>query len=254
MNETPEDAWFYTSEGQRVGPVTWADLRTKVAEFTLNPRLDMVWTQSMAEWKPAGEIDGLFEKRAAPGPKESLAPAAGPYAPPKLESVEERMSREGGWPGARRRGFLAATILFPVVWSVVSPIGVGFLAGPLGPEIVKYLALGAAFLPVVVGIHFTLMRLVNLGMSRWWFFGNFVPLLNFWIGYRTFACPAGYAYHKKLDGVGIFLAILYWLLAAIGILAIAATVALMFGTIQNPEIQDQLREIIRDAQEQIPKP
>ena len=58
MNDTPQDAWFYSSEGERIGPVTFAELRVKASEAALNPRLDMVWTQGMAEWKPAGEIEG----------------------------------------------------------------------------------------------------------------------------------------------------------------------------------------------------
>ena len=100
----------------------------------------------------------------------------------------------------------------------------------------------------------TLNRLVNLGMSRWWFLGNFVPILNFWIGYRCFACPAGYAYHKKLDGPGIALAILYWLLLLIAILVVGAVVALMFNMIGSPELQEQIRDIIRQAQQQTAQP
>jgi hypothetical protein len=253
MNELPRDAWFYTREGERIGPVTLADLRVKAAECALNPRLDMVWTEGMAEWKPAGEIDGLFEKRGAAEPPEPLAPPAGSYAPPKHESVEETMNREGNWPGARRRGFLTATILFPMVWNVAFPIGAGFLTGPLGPEIVNYIVIGGVFLPVVVSIHFGLMRLVNLGMSRWWFFANFVPFLNFWLGYRTFACPAGYAYHKKLDGIGVFLAIVYWLMMLLVIVSIVAVIALLIGAVDNPEIRQQLQDAIRSARERIPQ-
>jgi len=254
MNEAPQDAWFYTREGERLGPVTLADLRVKVREASLNPRLDMVWTQGMAEWKPAGEIEGLFEKRTAPAPQESLAPAADPYAPPQQESVAETMSREGGWPGARRRSFLIATILFPFVWNFMFAMGAGFMGSQLGPEIMKYVALVAAFLPLLVGIYFGLMRLVNLGMSRWWYLANFVPILNLWVGYRCFACPSGYAYHKKLDGPGWVLAIFYWLLVVIAIAAIAAVVALLFGGINNPELQEQLRNAIRAAREQAAKP
>jgi hypothetical protein len=39
----------------------------------------------------------------------------------------------------------------------------------------------------------------------------FAPLLNLWVAYRCLACPAGYAYHRKLDVPGIALALLYWL-------------------------------------------
>jgi hypothetical protein len=67
VNENPTaDAWFYTRDGERVGPVALADLRELAESGALNPRLDMCWTQGMAEWKPAGEIDGLFKKSGNP--------------------------------------------------------------------------------------------------------------------------------------------------------------------------------------------
>jgi hypothetical protein len=247
------DSWFYTREGERCGPVTLPELRVKAAEGLLNPRLDMVWTQGMDGWKPSGEIDGLFEKKA-PEEKESLAPKADPYAPPSQESVAEAMSREGGWPGARRRTFLLMTILFPFVWSFVLSFAGAMLGQQLGPEITAGVNIAASLVPFIVGIHFGLARLVNLGMSRWWYLGNFVPFLNLWVGYRCFACPAGYAYHKKLDGPGVALAILYWLLVVLTIIVIVGVIALLFGAVNNPEVQDQLREAIRIVRERAVKP
>jgi hypothetical protein len=104
--------------------------------------------------------------------------------------------------------------------------------------------------PILVGIYYGLLRLVNLGMSRWWYLANFVPILNLWIGYRCFVCPAGYAYHKKLDGIGVALAIFYWLLVALTILAVVAIVALLLGAVGNPALQEQVQDFIRAAQEQ----
>ena len=247
----PENSWFYTREGERLGPVAFADLREKAGEAALDPRLDMVWKQGMAEWKPAGEIEGLFEKRAAAEP-ESLAPPAGP-ATPLPGTPLNGMKMESDWPGARRRSFLFMTILFPFLWGILFSFIGQFLGPQLGPEIMQYIGLAAGILPLITGIYFSLMRLVNLGMSRWWFLGNFVPLLNFWVGYRCFACPSGYAYHKKLDGVGIALAIFYWLSVVVAVLVIAAVVALMFGAVGSPELQEQLREPLRLIQEQLKK-
>jgi uncharacterized membrane protein YhaH (DUF805 family) len=254
MSEQGQDAWFYTQQGERIGPVTLSDLRVKAQEATLNPRLDMVWTQGMAEWKPSGEIEGLFEKRGATEQQESLAPPADPYAPPKEESVADKMSREGGWPGSRRRTFLAATFLFPIVWNVAFAFGGPILAQQLGPHISGVINMVAVFVPLVVAVWYSLKRLVNLGMSRWWFLGNFVPFINFWVGYRCFACPAGYAYHKKLDGIGIALAIFYWLLMLVVLLVAAAGVALMFNAIGDPEMQQQFRELMQEAQQRAAKP
>jgi uncharacterized membrane protein YhaH (DUF805 family) len=252
MNQSPEATWFFTREGERIGPVTFAELKAKVEEAALDPRLDLVWCQGMPEWMPAGEIEGLFEKRAPSDAPESLAPAAGPYAPPKSESVADVMSREGEWPGARRRSYLFLTILFPILWNIGFTVASGFLGNQLGPEIMTPIAIVAGAVPMVAAIYITLKRFVNLGMSRWWFLGNFVPFLNFWVGYRCFACPAGYAYHKKLDGPGVALAIIYWLLLALVVLFIIAIFALMFNMVNNPELQDQLREYLRVLQERAP--
>jgi hypothetical protein len=250
MNEVSQEAWFYSRDGQRLGPVSFAELQAMAQQSGLDPRLDMVWTQGMATWQAAGEIQGLFEKRALSDTQGSLAPPADPYTPPKLESIQEMMSRVTDWPGARRRGFLFATIIFPLLWQGAISLCAGFLTQEFGPRLMGVLGIGLGAVPILVGIYFGLMRLVNLGMSRWWYLANFVPILNLWIGYRCFACPAGYAYHKKLDGVGVALAIFYWLLVALTILAIAAVVALMLGALGNPELQEQIQDFIRAAQEQ----
>lgn len=254
MSELPQDAWFYSHEGERIGPVSFAELRVKAQQATLNPRLDLVWTHGMAEWQPAGQIDGLFDKRAAPAAPESLAPPTLPYTPPQHELAPEMMGREGDWPGARRRSFLIATLLFPGVWSFCLPAGLEWLKQPFGEKITGVIGIGAAFLPLVVVLYYGLMRLVNLGMSRWWYLANFVPFLNVWLGYRCFACPGGYAYHKKLDGVGVFLAILYWLLIAIGLLVMAALVALTLGSLGNSELIQQCRDALHNVLEASSKP
>ena len=84
-------------------------------------------------------------------------------------------------------------------------------------------------------------------MSRWWVLAVFAPILNLWVGYRCFACPPGYAYHKKLDGAGVALAILYWLVLLAGIWMLATAVFPHFGTIENTQIPQQLRAAIRSA-------
>jgi hypothetical protein len=254
MSDNPQDAWFYTREGERIGPVTFSELRVMVEETSLNPRLDMVWTHGMAEWKPAGEIEDLFDKRQVAAPPEPLAPPADPYAPPRLDSVADRMGREGEWPGVRRRGFIIATIFFPLVWNIMFSLCAGFLTKQFGVEIMGYIGLGAGLLPLLVGIYYGLKRLVNLGMSRWWYLANLVPPLGLWVGYRCFACPAGYAYHKKLDAAGVVLAIVYWLLMILTILVIVVVIAVFLGAIGDPELQERLLDALRAARDQATKP
>jgi hypothetical protein len=248
MNETTPDAWFYSREGERIGPVTFADLKIKAIEAGLNPRLDMVWTHGMPEWKPAGEIDGLFERRSAPEALEGQ-PSADPYRPPEHESSEEIMGQEGEWPGARRRRFLFTIIAVTLLLNLAIPLVTPLLQQQFGSELAGMIMIGVMILMVVIIIHVSLQRLVNLGMSRWWYLANFVPFLNLWVGYRSFACPAGYAYHKKLDGAGVFLAIVYWGMFLLTLLAIAAAVALLMGALGSPELQQKFQEIMQKAAE-----
>jgi Sec-independent protein translocase protein TatA len=48
--------------------------------------------------------------------------------------------------------------------------------------------------------------------------------------------------------VGIALAILYWLLFAIVILAIVLVAAILFGGMNSPELKQQIEDAIRAAQ------
>ena len=90
-------------------------------------------------------------------------------------------------------------------------------------------------IPVLV-LVITAKRFNNLGMSGWWWLGMLVPLLGLWLGYRLFAAPPGYAYTNKLDGVGKFLAVIYWLSL---IACIALPIVAGFGLIQGLD-PDQL--------------
>lgn len=238
------DAWFYTREGERFGPVPLADLRIKAQEGALNPRLDMVWTHGMAEWKPSGEIEALFEKRGTAEKPEPLAPSPEAVVSSDNGSVEEMMSHETDWPGARRRSFYAMAILFPIAWHVAFFFGGPFLEAALGPILMQVAAIAVLVVPVIFAVYFHLQRLANVGMSRWWFFGNLVPFLNIWVAYRTYVCPAGYAYHKKLDPIGIVLAVLFWLMVALVLLSIVAVVAALFGMVNDPELMEEIRRLM----------
>lgn len=247
MSELAELVWFYTRGGERMGPVTFDELKIKAGEGGLNPRLDMAWTQGMETWTPLGEIEGLFERRTAPEPQESLAPAADPYRPPQSEDLSSLVGKDSGWPGARRRSFIFMCLIFPFTWGLGSAPVTVFLGEKLGPQISQIAVPVTQLVPFIVSLVYGLKRLVNLGMSRWWYLGQFVPILNFWVGYRCFACPAGYAVHKKLDEAGVFLAIVYWLVFALVILSLGALVAVYTGALGTPELQRQIQDELRNA-------
>ena len=250
MNEMAGEAWFYTREGEKIGPVAFSDLKSKAAEGALNPRLDMVWVQGMDGWKPAGEIEGLFERRGAPQAPVELAPPAGPYVPPGQGTAAEMMSHQVDWPGARRRSFFFMTCLFPSLWTFGLAAATPFFESKFGERITAYVPLVTMLVLVGAVFYFAVRRLINLGMSGWWILGYFVPFLNLWLGYRCFACPGGYAYHKKLDAAGVFLAIVYWLMLAFVVSSIAFTGAVLFGKLGSPELRQQVREAYEKSAEQ----
>ena len=239
--------WFYSREGERLGPVTFGDLQIKAKDGGLNPRLDMVWTQGMAEWKMSGAVEGLFDRSAAVETKESLAAPASPYQPPQHHSSSEQTALQGEWPGARRRTFLMTVFALPFLLHFGIANVIAAFGGQFGQELSGMILLAVPILASVLAIYASLQRLANVGMSRWWYLGNFVPFLNLWVGFRCFACPSGYAYHKKLDGAGILLAIIYWLVLIVAVFAVAALVAVMLGAIGTPEMKKEIEDILRTA-------
>lgn len=247
MSDGPQDAWFYTREGERIGPLTFGDLKIRVSEGVIHPRTDMVWTVGMESWKPAGEIEGLFERRVAEVPAQvAMADTPNPHTSGSADLESNLMSQQQEWPGFGRAIYFIGSMVL------------GFASGAIPPLIAPYAKGYEAFLlavPILVfvlAIWLGLQRLSNVGMSRWWYLGNLVPLLNFWVLYRMSVCPAGYAYHRKLDGAGIFLAILYWLGMVAMILGMISIVLVLLGTIGDPQLKQQFLEGWRKAQESAP--
>lgn len=234
-NLSPEGEWYFSRDGQQSGPLSYDELKAKADEGALMPRKDLVWKEGMVDWRPVGEIEGLFERRAPAVTEEET-----PYSTP-AEGYEETADK-GEWPGARRRAYLFGVLIFPILWQVVLAIvtvqAQEFLGKPLPPLAIMWLP----FVPVVVSLYYSIQRFPNLGMSRFWFLGNLIPILNIWLGYRCFACPAGYAVHKKMDGIGIFLAIIYWLFVLVVVAATALIFYVAFKTASDPNFQNPLRE------------
>ena len=263
MNDLSQDAWFYTQNGEKGGPVGFADLQRMAKDGKLHPRQDLIWAKGMDRWQAAGEIKGLFERRTeveapmlveaaavVPARPATVVPlvtetAVDPYGASEKDAYGQTEAVVG-MPGARRPTYLFFLIVFPVLWFALVGVAGKFMGGRLDQESLSLIVSGLLLLPAVVTLIFTFMRLVNLGMSGWWFLGNFVPLLNLWVGYRCFACPPGYAIYKKMDRAGIILAILYWLLMLAGIVAFGALVAIIFFDMGSDKLRDQILDPIKE--------
>ena len=77
MEKSSEKQWYYTSRGQRHGPVPISRLKELVAQDHIDRFDDLVWAEGMEDWIHASEVDGLFT--GAPPPsipvKSKKAPA-----------------------------------------------------------------------------------------------------------------------------------------------------------------------------------
>jgi hypothetical protein len=251
MKEGAQEAWHYTHEGERIGPVSLAELRIKAKEGSLHPRLDMVWTPGMAEWKPAGEIEGLFERKApadAPPVPAAAAATPDPYIPPSSNESGSVMTQTDGWPGLERRGFYLRCSILLLISNYGFAIAEMLLGETVPKQSLEIFGLLVLIIPFLLGVYFSLQRLANVGMSRWWYLGCLVPLLNLWICYRMYVCPPGYAYHKKMDRAGVFLAVLFWLSIVLLLLLVAAVVVLTM--LDNPETRKILNEVMESSKQQ----
>lgn len=222
-SETPK-TWFILHDGERFGPFSMDDLKLGVETHEINPRLDMAWQEGMDDWIIAGEIEGLFEKntKAEAVEKKDMARPTSNESTLKASEFEDESpddDDDGEWEGVSRGGFFFFCYIFPIIWMVGLFYGSKMLKGFVGDDIMPLVVGCLSLLPFLIAIFAILQRFQNLAMSRLWFFGLLVPLLNLWLGYRLFACPPGYAERKKLGFLGWILAVIYWLpvLAAIGI-------------------------------------
>lgn len=204
-----QQQWFYaTPNGEKIGPVGFDYLIELSQTGKLDPRNDLVWSTALNEWEPAGEVEGLFERRNLKRDHDSLA-------------VTDTMAASGDFDmspvitkahasGTGRLGFFMGTVVVPAAIL----LGWGFATKyilPYTPEAAKvYVPQVAWPLAGLLVLFSTVKRLRNVGMGGGWLLGFLIPVLNFWVGFRCVACPPGYAGVKKLDAFGWLLAVLYW--------------------------------------------
>jgi len=244
----PQQQWFFSTGGERFGPVGFDYLLDLAKSGKLDPRNDMVWTTTLSDWEPAGQVEGLFERRPVKNTEVALD-AGSDFA--STGSFESKPIPKAHFPGTGRLGYLMGTLVVPVIlvvgWFYVLP----FIL-PYVPENLRdYLPPVVFPLAGLLVLATTVKRFWNVGMSGWWLFGLMVPLLNVWLGYRLLACPAGYAVGLKLDGIGKLLAVLYWgpLIAGIGLGAAAGVGA--FGELKDSgmlkDVMTQFNELRKSA-------
>jgi hypothetical protein len=253
MHDSKSDDWFYSRNAERLGPVTFDQLREMAANGLLNPRLDLAWRNGMNEWIPTGEIKGIFERVAPVKNVETLAPTATSFRAEQQGYSETSMGSPADWPGSGRLSFFFMLFIFPLLLGLGYYFAEGFIAAIVGPISAQYVPWILSGLVVLIILAANISRLTNLGMSKAWIFGYLVPLLPIWLQYRLFTCPPGYAYNKKMDGIGILLALIYWFLTIASILVGIGLASGMLGSLGTKEQREKLFKMMKVQMEEVQK-
>ncbi len=85
--------WFYTQAGAQQGPVSFEQLVALAAQGGLDPRVDLVWNESMTQWAISGEVPGLFPESSASAP--NAGATVNPYSPPQSRWLEPAVAAPG---------------------------------------------------------------------------------------------------------------------------------------------------------------
>lgn len=241
MTAQHQEQWFFSSGGERFGPVGFDELLEMAREGKLDPRNDLVWSAGFDDWEPAGHVEGLFERRAVRKEGESME---GGDAFARTGTYEPVPIPKAVFPGTGRIGYLMGMAVMPAAlvtgWYFVIP----FLKPEVPEAYAVYLPLVAPPLALLMALATQVKRFRNLGMSGWWLFGLLVPVLNLWLGFRSLACPAGYAKQRKLDVPGRLVAVLYWVVILGGAGVAVATGVGAFGEMkESGMIGDLIKQV-----------
>jgi hypothetical protein len=90
--------WYYTTNKQQMGPVSWDELRTLATKGLLKPA-DLVWSDGMPEWVKASRQDGLFtgvalSERGSSRPSSLEEPPQSPLSRTRRRIDEEMDERD----------------------------------------------------------------------------------------------------------------------------------------------------------------
>lgn len=247
--EQAQQQWYYTFEGDRLGPVTFDELKSMAQAGSLDPRLDMAWHSGMEKWIQAGLVEGLFQ-RVAPVP--AKADKAAPPPPPSRQPAKAKKLPKGFFeqetepPGLGRFGFIGLSLGFPIVTYYLLLMGRPLLTQVFGGRMIDAVYPFTSYAIVAIMVLIVFKRLSNLGMSRVWVLAMSVPFLNLWLAYRCVACPSGYGYGRKMDPVGFALAVVFWLLVLGASWILSFNLSLLMDLIEGGrDVPEKIQSLIR---------
>lgn len=236
--------WYYTDRnGQQAGPVSLTELQSLLQQSAVTDS-SMAWTEGMTDWKVVSDIDVLQPSanealaqttpvaQPAASPLSQPAPAtplttstatttveANPYATPKSNlGIDTNPYAQPEYGGIRRLAYFARILLTTFLFVIVAVVG-----GVMGGEPALVLILICALVFFILYIRFALLRIRNIGASGWWLLLMLVPVASNALAIVLLACPEGFADHKKMDTIGIIVAVILGGLTLLSLFANFAT-------------------------------
>lgn len=252
-----EAVWYYSQHGERKGPVTLEVLKGAITHMKVDREKDLVWGPGLPNWVKVAEVPELQGISSSPPPveaaKEEVDPVSQPPAPPVEKKVEtstvtktvaaanpyqapasavddednalaeamEARHRGDSADGMGRLMYFFAPAIMAFLGQFVGVVVGGTVAAD-DPELNFMIQGGFGIVVLIMILLCTFSRLKNLGMSRWSVLWSIVPVMNIWLGYRLYACPAGYQTHKKLDGAGKVMTGVYVIMLLLNIAVFAS--------------------------------
>jgi uncharacterized RDD family membrane protein YckC len=184
----PNNQWFYARNNQQIGPVELTALRDLLARGAVSPG-DLVWTEGMPEWKPAGTVPELSMPQAvAPPPPVVGQPGGYPGAPMAgYPASGYPQGGQGGFPqagmphglnyqtpqyGIPYAGFwlrFVAYIIDAIILAIPTMIIAGILGASMFMSHAAYYSGGGSYQPVMTPMD-GVIRLVELILG-WLYYG-----------------------------------------------------------------------------------
>jgi len=59
INATLKDDWYYIQNDQQFGPVPLDELKSKIADLSIDPPINLAWHEGMEAWKPVSDIPNI---------------------------------------------------------------------------------------------------------------------------------------------------------------------------------------------------
>ncbi len=150
-----ETRWYYTEQGQRLGPVSSTQLKQLAASGRLQPS-DMLWKEGMAQWAAASQVNGLFSAatKAATVPPpipvpSTLTPDSSDLPQSSAPSAEQHVSPSELGQTEPTNSLDNATKIDPFVWI---PVGCVVVIGVI--VFIVWASLSGPDLPRIIGDHY----------------------------------------------------------------------------------------------------